>query len=92
MIVARKKEKETLLDSLRADEAQFVAVYGRRRVGKTFLIRETFGDNIVFSHAGSYHGTYSDQLEAFAISLEEYALKWSMSPRTGCAPFSFLRG
>ena len=39
MLVAREKEKRVLLDALKAEEAQFIAVYGRRRVGKTYLTR-----------------------------------------------------
>ena len=91
MLVARKKEKETLLETLRADEAQFVAVYGRRRVGKTYLIREVLGDNIVFSHAGSYKGSYQDQLEAFAISLEEYGLEDVEVPKNWMRAFQLLK-
>lgn len=44
MLVGRKEEKETLRMALNADEAQLIAVYGRR-VGKTFLIRESFDNN-----------------------------------------------
>ena len=40
MLIGREKEKAILLDAFRSDESEFVAVYGRRRVGKTYLIRE----------------------------------------------------
>ena len=41
------------LKSLRNDEEhQFIAVYGRRRVGKTYLIRESFGYEFTFQHTG----------------------------------------
>ena len=40
MIVVRKKEKELLDYVMNSGQAEFVAIYGRRRVGKTFLIRE----------------------------------------------------
>lgn len=42
MIVGREKEIELLKGLLEEEESQFVAIYGRRRVGKTFLIREAF--------------------------------------------------
>ena len=42
MLIGREKEKEVLLNALNEEYSQFIAVYGRRRVGKTFLIRETF--------------------------------------------------
>ena len=42
MLIGRKKEREQLLSLLESDKSEFVAVYGRRRVGKTYLIREVF--------------------------------------------------
>ena len=49
-IVARETEIRQL-DSLMVEELpQFVAVYGRRRVGKTFLVREYFNDEFTFFH------------------------------------------
>ena len=41
-MVGRKNEMECLKNALLKNEAQLVAVYGRRRVGKTYLVRETF--------------------------------------------------
>lgn len=48
MIIGREKEIATLQGLLGSDESQFVAVYGRRRVGKTFLIREAYNYDFVF--------------------------------------------
>ena len=42
MLVGRENEKKRLRDLLETDKSEFVAVYGRRRIGKTFLIRESF--------------------------------------------------
>ncbi|MCR5721291.1 MAG: hypothetical protein K6G72_02950, partial [Lachnospiraceae bacterium] len=52
MMVGREKEVSELLERYDCNEAQFVAVYGRRRVGKTYLIDETFKGRITFRHAG----------------------------------------
>ena len=68
-MVGRKKEQKMLEDAFRRDEAQLVAVYGRRRVGKTFLIRETFRGKFYFQHAGLAKGTMAEQLMAFRDSL-----------------------
>lgn len=38
MLIGREKEKQILIDALHSEYSQFIAVYGRRRVGKTFLI------------------------------------------------------
>ncbi len=42
MLIGREKEKQILIDALHSEYSQFIAVYGRRRVGKTFLIREAY--------------------------------------------------
>ena len=52
MLIGRKKEMELLDSVLQGDNSHFVAIYGRRRVGKTFLIREFFGYRFTFQHAG----------------------------------------
>lgn len=46
MIIGRKPEQKELLDAANSEYSKFVAVYGRRRVGKTFLIRETFNGTL----------------------------------------------
>ena len=51
-MIGRKEEKDYLLSLLEEDESQFVAVFGRRRVGKTYLIRETFSHSFTFQHTG----------------------------------------
>lgn len=51
-IIGRKKEIAELHRYYHSGRAEFVAVYGRRRVGKTFLIDEVFHDNMVFHHTG----------------------------------------
>lgn len=52
MIIGREKERAELLRLYEEKKPEFVAVFGRRRVGKTYLIDQTFGDKIVFRHAG----------------------------------------
>ena len=68
-MIGRKKEQKRLAATLSRDEAQLVAVYGRRRIGKTFLVRETLGDRFYFQHAGLARGTLKEQLAAFHDSL-----------------------
>ena len=41
-IIGRQVECERLEKCLKADQAQLVIIYGRRRVGKTFLINQFF--------------------------------------------------
>lgn len=51
-MIGRKKESEILNRLYNSNEAQFVVLYGRRRVGKTYLVNELFRDKITFKHAG----------------------------------------
>ncbi len=73
MIIGRKREQELLGQAYKAHEAQFLTVYGRRRIGKTFLIREFFlQKKCHFLHVtGLQKGTMKKQLENFAKSLSK---------------------
>ncbi|MBP5542776.1 MAG: ATP-binding protein [Kiritimatiellae bacterium] len=65
MLVGREDEQKRLKSLLETDKSEFVAVYGRRRIGKTFLIRESFGYNFAFEHTGLRKGGTKKQLKAF---------------------------
>lgn len=69
MIVGREKEIKLLQGLFEEEESQFVAVYGRRRVGKTFLIREAFNYHFAFQHTGIYGASLREQLDEFLESL-----------------------
>ena len=64
-MIGRKKELELLKNCLDSDRSRLIVVYGRRRVGKTFLIREAFDYQFTFTHTGLEDGTYEEQLGAF---------------------------
>ena len=64
-MIGRVQERQALEASLSATEAQLIAVCGRRRVGKTYLVRESFHGKFFFEHAGVMHGTMSEQLAEF---------------------------
>ena len=51
-MVGREKEIKELKRLYNSKKAEFVAVYGRRRVGKTYLINNMFKNDFVFRHAG----------------------------------------
>lgn len=80
MLVSREKEKRVLLDAINAEESQFIAVYGRRRVGKTYLIRQTYGDLFTFEHSGLANGGRKEQLHAFTASIRRYGLNVDEDP------------
>ena len=63
-IIGRSEEQQTLARIYASSKSEFVAVYGRRRVGKTFLIREYFESEMVFQTAGLAHQPVSRQLKS----------------------------
>ncbi|MDD6364826.1 MAG: ATP-binding protein [Bacteroidales bacterium] len=71
-MIGRVKEQKTLLDAYKSEYSEFVAVYGRRRIGKTFLVRETFKYSFTFQHAGGAKESLKGQLGLFRTSLQEY--------------------
>lgn len=70
-IIGRKGEITLLENALISKKSELIAVYGRRRVGKTFLIREVFQNDIHFEVTGLYQGGLSDQLENFTKELRK---------------------
>ena len=85
MIIGRERERADLEHLIASGKSEFVAVYGRRRIGKTFLIRETCRYQFAFEHTG-LKNTLSDenghdvavkdatkrQLSEFAVSLRRH--------------------
>jgi AAA+ ATPase superfamily predicted ATPase len=71
-IVGREREQAIFAQLLASDKAEFLAVYGRRRVGKTFLIREYFHNRFAFYVTGMPESGRSDQLANFSDALTDY--------------------
>ena len=90
MMVGRKVEKEELLSALEAEDSQFIAVYGRRRVGKTYLIRETFNYKFAFQHTGLAKGSLTDQLAEFQESLRQAGMRRPRRPKSWMDAFHML--
>lgn len=92
-IIGRKEEIKYLAVLLEKSEPEFVAVYGRRRVGKTHLVREVYKKNIVFECSGLHEKSLAQQLENFWLTLHEYdqSGKVSPQPKTWLQAFSQLK-
>ncbi len=73
-IIGREYETKVLDDIYNSSKSEFVAVCGRRRVGKTFLIKEFFDEKICFSVAGVIHGKTKDQLKIFVNRLRRFGM------------------
>lgn len=102
-IIGRRKEIDELNALYDSDKAEFVAVYGRRRVGKTFLIDETLDGRITFRHAGLSpierenlqderlgKGMLKLQLKHFYMSLLSYGMEKSHQPSSWLEAFFML--
>ena len=73
-LIGREKEIRTLEEAMESKDSVFLAVYGIRRVGKTFLLRQTLSDRIVFSYSGKANITRQSQLKSFRLSLMEQGM------------------
>lgn len=71
-IIGRIKECRELLRLTESDSSEFVAIYGRRRVGKTFLVREFYKQQFTFYASGICRGDRITQLKCFQDALVEY--------------------
>ena len=86
----REEEKRVLLSLLESEKSEFVAIYGRRRVGKTYLVRETYNYNFAFQHTGLQDATIREQLEEFANSLTIAGMKKVKRPKNWSQAFFML--
>ena len=68
-IAGRFEEIKILNQILASDEAEFIAVYGRRRIGKTYLVKKFFSKHICFALTGMFRVPLQNQLRNFAKSL-----------------------
>ena len=75
IIVGRKKELAQIDQYYHSGKAEFIAVYGRRRVGKTYLIRQHFKNQFAFDMTGVMEGSKSEQMTAFHAALKTYGYK-----------------
>lgn len=91
MMIGRKEELDTLKREHRADEARLVAVYGRRRIGKTYLVKEAFDNRFFFKYTGAYNITNKDQLTNFHDELVRQGFSGEDVPKNWFQAFGQLR-
>ena len=91
MIIGRKHEIQILQAASQDDHSHFIAVFGRRRIGKTFLIREAFGYRFTFQHAGLSEGGMKEQIFAFVSSLKDAGYVFEQRPENWLEAFEGLK-
>ncbi|MCQ2234931.1 MAG: ATP-binding protein [Paludibacteraceae bacterium] len=89
-LIGRNEEINQLHRYFNSTRAEFVALYGRRRVGKTFLVRHLYGDTFAFHVTGIMNGDKRTEMAAFIQALKQYGYKGTM-PKTWLDAFFALQ-
>ncbi len=71
-IIGRENEQKILDDCLKSDKSEFLVVYGRRRIGKTYLVKNYFDNKFSFYATGVFGKKNKEQLRAFYAQLVLY--------------------
>jgi uncharacterized protein len=91
-LISRQTEIRLLNTLLNSSNPEFVAVYGRRRVGKTFLIRQTLAHRFAFQMTGIANVSVRQQLSNFWSAFMQYSPTGTNSPPTDWfVAFAWLR-
>lgn len=90
-IIGRIAQQEELAKYLESDKSEFVTVYGRRRVGKTFLIREYFKNRFAFYVTGLANENLQNQLRNFHTALQSHGSVADTAPNNWLDAFGELK-
>ena len=73
LIIGREREQDILKNCMESGKPEFIAVYGRRRIGKTFLIKQFFKNKFDFYMTGVVGSRMPEMLEYFNLQLQQYS-------------------
>lgn len=93
MLIGRLSETIELNTLLSSPKGEMLAIIGRRRIGKTYLVKQVYASHMSFSVIGLQHGTTLEQLDNFSIKLNEYfgALAPLRKPKNWLEAFHILK-
>lgn len=91
-LVGRHAERRLLLQAVASDRPELVAVYGRRRVGKTFLVRQVLGPRLCLELVGMHGARRDAQLANFSHALQRATGRAGRQPTTWADAFRLLEG
>jgi uncharacterized protein len=80
ILIGREEELAIFNNALKENKSAFIALFGRRRVGKTFLVRSFFKNKFSFHLTGLADASTREQLENFDIALQKSTLKKVNTP------------
>ena len=81
-LIGRERECEELEWAVKSQRSELVILYGRRRVGKTFLVRRFFDDTYSFHYVGAHKQNKKQQLQNFKEALERFSNNKDIPPIT----------
>lgn len=90
-VAGRIDEIQILNGLLESDTSEFLAVYGRRRIGKTYLIRQVYEKHIIFDSSGLHEKNTDQQLENFWLDISRASKSNTLQPQTWLQAFSLLK-
>ncbi|MDO4159606.1 MAG: ATP-binding protein [Prevotellaceae bacterium] len=88
-IIGRKKEIGEIKKYISSEQSEFIAIYGRRRVGKTFLVKELFEGGFTFRMTGKENARLGEQLLNFSYALTDF-FEDSLTPKNWTEAFRQL--
>jgi AAA+ ATPase superfamily predicted ATPase len=68
-LIGREAEIKILHQALASNSAELVAIYGRRRVGKTHLIRTVYQKELILELTGINNAPFTEQIENFSLTI-----------------------
>lgn len=90
-IIGREKEQNLLKECCRSGKPELVAIYGRRRVGKTYLVKQFFQEQFSFYTTGIYNGSLEEQLAFFNKQLNHFSDSFYPMPKNWMEAFEQLQ-
>jgi uncharacterized protein len=90
IFIGREEEKNILLRAYNHREARFVAIFGRRRVGKTYLIRQVFEEKITFYMTGLSNVNSKQQILNFHTAMQRQGGNFPTVPENWFFAFQHL--
>ena len=81
-IIGRKREIELIENCLNSNKPEFIAIYGRRRIGKTYLVKQLLGEKFSFYMTGVYQCSKNEMLAYFSEQLALYSRQKQARPKT----------
>ena len=89
-LIGRTPERQIIEELLTNNHSDFLAIYGRRRIGKTFLIDQVCGSKMVFSFSGLHHTELKEQLQNFTQTYFNQTGKFIPPPKNWLQAFQSL--